>query len=669
MKSIHPYLLQFFVFVPIFLFAQTAVRAQDDELTKLLSLKDDTIKVQQLSAFAKKMVHQDKDLSRQASSALLKTSQGLQYAKGIATGYSYLAFIDLEAGKHASAANLYNKAIIFYRQAKDDRGIAKCLGNMADIYESTGQGDRAVDARLAAVAILEKLLQSSSASRKDILHSLAIQYNNFAGTYSDLFLNNAKALTYLRKAENICRQAKDTSELVDVLNNLSDLLTAMGKENEALNVGKEVLELSKATKDNFHLAAGYQSYGYALYTLDRIDSAVLMLRKALQCANVANSDYRIFKATHSLALALARKGEYKEVIQLLENAYNGVAEDGALKYKSDIEEELANAYFKTGDYKAAYQHLENRFRLKDSVIQLANNHIIAEKETKYQTAQKEKELAQKELLLQKSRQQALLGLVSSIVALLVATLIYVQYRNKRRFHESQLRALQQEKEIQLLQALMQGEEKERSRIAKDLHDGVAGMLAAVKMHLSSSGGERASAGYTKATELLDEATAEVRKTSHNLMPEVLLQHGLDRALQRYCTNISSTSLQVHYFFIGEEQRFVGSFELSVYRIVQELLNNIFKHSKATEATVQLSIQETVLSVSIEDNGIGLTKQPAQSSGMGLESLKRRISALNGNMELSTDEGGGVNAYLEFSTEGLERDSSKAEDLSHERLTT
>jgi signal transduction histidine kinase len=151
------------------------------------------------------------------------------------------------------------------------------------------------------------------------------------------------------------------------------------------------------------------------------------------------------------------------------------------------------------------------------------------------------------------------------------------------------------------------------------------------------------------------------------MPEVLLQHGLDKALHRYCANISSASLQVYYYFVGEEQRFVASFELSVYRIVQELLNNIFKHSKANEANVQLSMQESVLSISIEDNGIGLPKNPAQSSGMGLESLKRRIDALNGNMELSTEDGGGVYAYLEFSTEGLQRKNIEEEDVLNESL--
>jgi signal transduction histidine kinase len=93
-----------------------------------------------------------------------------------------------------------------------------------------------------------------------------------------------------------------------------------------------------------------------------------------------------------------------------------------------------------------------------------------------------------------------------------------------------------------------------------------------------------------------------------------------------------------------------------------LLNNIYIHSKATEATVQLSVQDTVLSISIEDNGIGFPKQQVQAGGMGLDSLKHRIRALNGNMELNAETGGGVNAYLEFNTEGLRKSDLKTEAL-------
>jgi signal transduction histidine kinase len=293
---------------------------------------------------------------------------------------------------------------------------------------------------------------------------------------------------------------------------------------------------------------------------------------------------------------------------------------------------------------------------------------IATLEVQYKSAQKEKtiaqkslEVAQKEVQLQKSRQLTLYSTGSTLVALLVALLVYLHFRNKRRLHQRQLQSLQQEKEIHLLQAVMQGEEKERSRIAKDLHDGVAGMLAAVKMHFNSValhiGGVLQTEGYQQGLKLLDEASQEVRKTSHNLMPEVLLQHGLDEAIRRYCNNVTnSRKLLVQYDSIGEVGRFVDSFELSVYRIVQELLNNIVKHSRASEAIVQITSQQQFLSITIEDNGIGLSNDHQQKDGIGLKSLQTRVKAMNGKIEFDSAAGQGLNAYLEFETAGLEKTS-------------
>ncbi|HEY1022807.1 MAG TPA: ATP-binding protein, partial [Flavisolibacter sp.] len=268
-------------------------------------------------------------------------------------------------------------------------------------------------------------------------------------------------------------------------------------------------------------------------------------------------------------------------------------------------------------------------------------------------------IAEKEVQLQKSRQMTFFSIGSAVTACFLTMLIYLHFRGRRKLHQQQLQTLQQEKELHLLQAVMQGEEKERSRIAKDLHDGVAGMLAAVKMHFNSMalhvGGVLQSEGYRQGIVLLDEASQEVRKTSHNLMPEVLLQHGLDEAIHRYCNNITnSNKLRVQYDAIGEMGRFVDSFELSVYRIVQELLNNIVKHAKASEAIVQLSCQNHLLAITIEDNGIGIAKDAAQKDGIGLKSLKSRVKAMNGRLEFDSVSGQGLNAYLEFETAGLEK---------------
>ena len=235
---------------------------------------------------------------------------------------------------------------------------------MADPYGSSGQGDKAIDARLQAVTILEKLLPTA-ANKADVMHGLAVQYNNFATTYSDLFLNKEKSLEYLRKAENICRQAKDTPQLIEVLTNTSALLTGEGHLSEALKVGKEAFAISKFTDDNFLLSSGYYSYGFVLSEMGRIDSATLLLRQAVSYAKASGSDYRILTTAIGLSIALAKQGAYKEEIAILQDVFNTVASDGALKYRADIEDRMAKAYFSLGDYKSAYQHLENRYRYRD----------------------------------------------------------------------------------------------------------------------------------------------------------------------------------------------------------------------------------------------------------------------------------------------------------------
>lgn len=295
-----------------------------------------------------------------------------------------------------------------------------------------------------------------------------------------------------------------------------------------------------------------------------------------------------------------------------------------------------------------------------------DNRILADLDARYQTAQKETIIKQqelnvinKELQLQKTNRMLASSIGGTIMAILSALLIYVHFRNKKKLHQEQLQTIQKEKELQLLQAVMQGEEKERSRIAKDLHDGVAGMLAAVKMHINSIATDMSEVKYTEGFQqgmkLLDESSQEVRKTSHNLMPEVLLQHGLDEAVRRYCNNVSNSSrLKLEYDVIGDTPRFIDSFELSVYRIVQELLNNIVKHSKASEAIVQLSYQPGILTIAIEDNGIGVSKEDGIKDGMGLKSLQSRVKAMNGKIEFESTSGEGFNAYLEFETLELER---------------
>lgn len=208
------------------------------------------------------------------------------------------------------------------------------------------------------------------------------------------------------------------------------------------------------------------------------------------------------------------------------------------------------------------------------------------------------------------------------------------------------------KEVQLLEALREGEEKERSRIARDLHDEISGMIAAAKMHFATLTkllpDIASNQEYRQGLHLLDETARQIRLTSHNLMPEILLENGLDQALHRYCGSISNSQLQLQCIVVGTVTRYTATFELSLYRIVQELINNMLRHAKATEALVQISYHTDRLLLTIEDNGTGFSKS-APSKGVGLSSIERRVAAMNGTIEIQSAPGKGTDIYLEFQT--------------------
>ncbi len=206
---------------------------------------------------------------------------------------------------------------------------------------------------------------------------------------------------------------------------------------------------------------------------------------------------------------------------------------------------------------------------------------------------------------------------------MLAVLLFLLYRNnqhRRRLQEEQLQLLGKEQEVLQLKALMQGEEQERARFARELHDGFVSQLSAIKMNFSAL-------DITRMTEEqqqdhiaeLEETIAELRKTAHNLMPEILLNAGLCEAVQRYCDRINQAhTLFVDFRVYGYLPALEPGFELPLYRMIQEAVQNIIKHSGATDALVQFNYDNRVLGITIEDNGCGLEPGAEAAQGTGLQ---------------------------------------------------
>jgi signal transduction histidine kinase len=350
-------------------------------------------------------------------------------------------------------------------------------------------------------------------------------------------------------------------------------------------------------------------------------------------------------------------GEYSLSLQCFQQALELA---NVLGYNSELVATLENGiavYEKTGNYQVAFHLLR---RLDEVKAAMASEKLKLDYDRaalRFRADQKDKELAKAQLILEQKEsrlnRQSWVIVTTTLVWVVVIVVAWLIYWQQKRLQAQRIRNLEAEKENQMLGAAMNAEERERSRIAKDLHDGIGGILSATKMRFSIFRNEypelRNSEEYNRILSMLDEASSEVRKTAHNLMPDTLNRCGLDEALQLFCEKMSTGSrLRIDYQSVGEIGRFNAFFELTVYRMVQELVNNIIRHSHARNACVQLSRQQYLMMISVEDDGKGFDRQKLEDSGgIGIRSIKERVRTLGGTVEIDSSEGDGSSVYVEL----------------------
>jgi signal transduction histidine kinase len=204
--------------------------------------------------------------------------------------------------------------------------------------------------------------------------------------------------------------------------------------------------------------------------------------------------------------------------------------------------------------------------------------------------------------------------------------------------------LEKEQETQRLKAIIEGEEKERKRLARELHDGLGAVLATVKMQISGIQRKfptvQTSETYQKAESLIDDACRTVREVSHDLMPYVLEQQGLFSAIEEMCQNLSRQhDTSFDFISFGDEAQLNDVLTITLYRITQELLKNILKHAEATEVIVQLTIEDEEIMLIVEDDGKGFDTS-LQKKGIGLDNIYSRTAYLKGTLDIDSTIGQG-----------------------------
>ena len=268
-----------------------------------------------------------------------------------------------------------------------------------------------------------------------------------------------------------------------------------------------------------------------------------------------------------------------------------------------------------------------------------------ELETKYQTADKEKQI----LIEQQKKKQFRNGVIAMGSILILGSLVFllIQKNTKRKqllaIQEKELESqkvttLLKEQELTAIDAMIEGQEKERQRIANDLHDDLGGLMATVKLHFNALKEKQSPELYDKTNKLLDKAYHKVRSVAHAKNSGVMAKKGLLKALNDMAKTVSqSNQLQVDVLDHGLDERLENSLELTIFRIVQELITNVIKHANASEATIHITKHDDSLNIMVEDNGKGFdTKRIVKKSGMGIHSIDKRIENLGGTVTIESE---------------------------------
>lgn len=326
---------------------------------------------------------------------------------------------------------------------------------------------------------------------------------------------------------------------------------------------------------------------------------------------------------------------------------------------------LAETEAQLGNMYAAYEYMKKYATLADSLKDETIKKEIAELELKYEKEKNKHEIQalqdtqnHQQLLLEKNRLFNYFLIVAMVVLLLISLMIFIFYNNKKKrivqdkkLHEQELKQIAQKQQINVYNAMLEGQENERRRMAQDLHDGLGGMMASVKLKMSDIIGECDEPTRTElhnAVSGLDRSIDELRRIARNMMPDTLVRFGLRTALKELCDSLKSPSLEIEFQSYNLDEDLSEPVQMTIYRIIQELLTNAVKHGKASNILVQCSQNESRIFVTVEDDGQGFDPNKINhKDGIGLKNIRNRIDYLNGKLEIesSADEGTTVNVEV------------------------
>ncbi|UEG50705.1 sensor histidine kinase [Ferruginibacter lapsinanis] len=537
-------------------------------------------------------------------------------------------------GDYEQSLTIFQKTLTQALQNGDKKRAIRIYFNIGKIYGQLGKPLESLQNYQSSEKLAEETGDRSSKAKA---------LNNIGALYREQ-KNFSKALVYHAKAEAIALELKDSLTIADCANNTGIVYEMQQKFDTAVHYYEIALDIYKKIQNDQRISIALNNLGVMYKNMDKYPQAIDYYKQALVIAEKLGDQFVIAANNVNIASALNKTNGYAEALAYNVKGFAIAEKIGALDILVASADNMAVEYAGLKDYPKAYEW-QHKFSLySDSLINIERNKQMADAEAKYQTAQKEKQIQQQKFELTK-KNYWLFGSIGLFI--LLSLLSYSFYRRYKLRQETKLRDAIIKQQDLSTKAVLEAEENERKRIAQELHDGVGQMMSAAKMNLSAFESDlqlkdkNQKMAYDKIVSLVDESCKEVRSVSHQMMPNALLKKGLANAIREFIDKIDSRILKVDLFSEGLNERIDSNAETVLYRVIQECVNNVIKHSGANQLDISLIKDIDGISITIEDNGKGFDiSQKENIEGIGLKNMRTRIEYLKGTIEFdSTPEKG------------------------------
>ena len=570
----------------------------------------------------------------------LGSSSNYKIGEGRALMYS--GIVKSNIGDHEASLYFYDKAQEVFSSIDYQLGIAGTHLNKGVVYNYRGEYEKAMSEYITSIRMYEALNAQAQ---------LLNCYGNVGGIFMEL-KQYKKGREYFLKEMQLAVALADSSMLADAYNNIALSHQMNGNIDPAIVNYKLALEIAEEHNSIYVQFLANNNLADVFAASGNVKEALPHSIMALKYAHEVGNPYNILSAYKNLGARYLELEQFTDADLYL---------DSAIYLGSSINSKdmLAETYLLSAESKAEQNDFGSAYRFQnlhkvyaDSVFSEQRLHRLNELEVAYESEKKDHALAEQELDLERSRSRQKLTVIIMVILALAIVFMILYFHQKQKLKNKKFETLKKAQEINSIRAMMEGEEKERRRIARDLHDGLSALLASVKMKFSviKKGNE-----FDQAMGSLDQASKEVRRIAHNMMPEVLLNYGLIAALKDFTDGIGSTdgtSFKIDLQYFNMEVRLEKFTELMIYRVIQELINNIVKHAHAQNVLVQLSRVDNILTITVEDDGKGFNVEEAmKKNGIGMANLRSRIDFLEGDLSIESSSKNGTSVHIELLVNG------------------